>query len=139
MKKKILRWSNHHIIIPRWLLVIKYGFFFIVGITILATSTPSFQAAINESDVINFVFGTGIAASSISCLVGCVNQKLEPAERYGLLLLVSLLLGFAVAPFLLVLDGLINHLVFSEIALLVSLLPLARFLGLAKGSGVKHE
>lgn len=121
------------ILIPRWVLAIKYGLFILLGVAIWRTTSPSFVQVVG--DWYTTAWSWCLIAGAVVALLGSLREKTEKIERIGASALACLLLAYAVAPLNLVLRGDPDRTAFSVVALIVSLLPLARSLQLWIGKG----
>ena len=123
MKKHLRRWRQP-LIIPRWILMLKYLCFIGLGGAVWSASSPSLD--LTTGDGYTALWGIIVICSATLCFVGSMADRLEWMERWAVLLLSALLLGFAAAPIQLVLAGDHDRLAYSVIALTLSLLPTAR-------------
>jgi hypothetical protein len=121
------------ILIPRWVLALKYGLFILLGVAIWRTTSPSFVQVVG--DWYTTAWSWCLIAAALVALVGSLSERTEKVERVGVSALACLLLAYAVAPLNLVLRGDPDRTATSVVALIVSLLPLARSLQLWIGKG----
>jgi hypothetical protein len=121
------------ILIPRWVLALKYGLFILLGVAIWRTTSPSFVQVVG--DWYTTAWSWCLIAGAVVALLGSLREKTEKVERVGASALACLLLAYAVAPLNLVLRGDPDRTATSVVALIVSLLPLARSLQLWIGKG----
>jgi hypothetical protein len=134
--RSISRWGLAPIVIPRWVLVLKYACFIILGAVIFAASSPSLVHL--AGDFWTGLFGLCIAAAAAGALIGSTHPRLEALERWCVLALSGLLLGYAIAPVSLVLAGDLDRATYSTIAVTLSLLPASRAWMLIRRTGLNH-
>jgi len=136
MMRHFRNWGFAPITIPRWVLIAKYVCFLILGVVIFAASSPSLEHI--AGDFWTALFGVCIAVAAVGALVGSVHARLEVLERWSVLALSGLLLGYAIAPVTLVLAGDLDRATYSTIAVTLSLLPASRAWMLIRRSGLQH-
>lgn len=132
--RRISRWGLAPIVIPRWVLVLKYACFIILGAVIFAASSPALAHL--AGDFWTALFGLCIAAAAAAALVGSTHARWEALEKWGVLALSGLLLGYAIAPVSLVLAGDLDRATYSTIAVTLSLLPASRAWMLIRRTGL---
>jgi hypothetical protein len=122
--------------IPRWVLVVKYFCFILVGLTVFAASSPS----LDLTTIAGYtpIWGLAVILTGAGALIGSARPRLEPLERWSVLFLSALLLGYAAAPIQLVFGGDVDRAAYSVLALTLSLLPSARAWMLIRRTGQKH-
>jgi hypothetical protein len=133
---ELTHYVTDRIVIPRWVLVIKYCAFILIGVTVVITTSPSLN--LTTASGYTPVWGGMLIGSAIICVVGSLRGLLEPIERWGVLMLSALLLGYAFAPLSLVFHGDTDKAVYSSIALTLCILPAVRAIQLIRQSGVQH-
>ena len=136
MRKRIRRWGLAPIVIPRWILVLQYACFIVLGVVIFAASSPSLVKV--SGDFWTGLFGLCIALASAGALAGSTHPKWETLERWSALALSGLLLGYAIAPGSLVLAGDLDRATYSTIAVTLSLVPASRSWMLIRRAGLQH-
>ena len=124
------------IIIPRWVLTVKYAVFILLGVTVFIASSPAVDEV--TPDWLTPIWGIGISVSAVIALVGSLTQRLEVLERWACAVLASLFLVFALAPIVLVIQGDEDRAMYSVIALGFALLPIARAAQLLSRTGMQH-
>ncbi len=129
-------WGFAPIMIPRWVLLLKYVCFTILGVVIFATTSPVLQHV--AGDLWTALFGLCITAAAACALVGSLHTRLEALERWAVLALSGLLLGYAIAPVSLVLGGDLDRATYSTIAVTLSLLPASRAWMLIRRTGIQR-
>lgn len=134
--RRIRTWGFAPIVIPRWVLIAKYVCFMILGAVIFAASSPTMQQL--AGDFWTALFGISITVAAAGALVGSAHSRLEVVERWSVLALSGLLLGYAIAPVLLVLAGDLDRATYSTIAVTLSLLPASRAWMLIRRTGLNH-
>ncbi len=132
MRKKLIRWREP-VIIPRYILMVKYLCFVGVGVAVYVASSPSLDLTTGAG--YTGLWGITVGLSSIGCLVGSMDVRLETVERWAVLVLAALLIGYACAPLQLVLSGDTNRLAYSTLAVTLAILPTARAVQLIRRVG----
>lgn len=117
------------VVIPRWLLTVKYFVFILVGAAVLNASSPTFDLAYDEP--LTVAWPILLILTSVVTFVGSFRAEWEGSlEKWGVSVIFILMAIYAFAPIHFVLMGDQNRLAYSTIAILVSLLPYARALQL---------
>lgn len=114
------------IIVPRWMLVIKYSLFALLGVVLARSGSPSIEA--QTGDLSLLVYGLLITAGSLLAVVGCVT--VEWVEMTGALALWVLLLVYVGAVSGRALSGNLDVQAIALVVLIVSLLPAFRGFGI---------
>lgn len=130
------QWTREPIVVPRSLLTLKYALFILFGASVLWASAPSLNQF--TPDGYTGYWASFVSIASIVCLIGSTSNKrpYESIERWGALVLASLLVIYAFSPIILVLNGDSDRAAFSVAALIVSILPTARALALIRRTGI---
>lgn len=136
MMHRFRTWGFAPIVIPRWVLVAKYACFAALGMVIFADSSPSMQHV--SGDFWTSLFGVCITITALGALIGSIHARLELLERWSVLALSGLLLGYAIAPVSLVLGGDLDKATYSTIAVTLSLIPASRAWMLIRRTGLQH-
>jgi len=137
MRRIIDKWRLNTIIIPRWVLTLKYVFFMFVGLTVYIASSPSLD--ITAGSGYTPIWALCLIAAAAASTVGSISDRLEVLERWSVLLLSALLIGYAMAPISLVFAGDHDKAAYSVLAITLSLLPIARTAQLIRRTGTKHH
>jgi hypothetical protein len=137
VKKLFKHWFQEPIIVPRWLLVLQYAFFMLLGVAI-AVATHSTFSEVSPGSYTE-VWAMGITASAAVAFIGSFHERWEAVERWAALTLCSLLIGYAIAPIELLLQGDSTRTAYSVLALMISLLPSTRVALLIKRTGLPHH
>jgi len=132
----IRKWGLAPIVIPRWVLVAKYACFILLGGVIFAASSPTLQDV--AGDFWTGLFGLCIATTAGGALIGSIRLRWEVLERWCVMVLSGLLLGYAIAPVSLVLAGDMDRATYSTIAVTLSLLPASRAWMLIRRTGLQQ-
>lgn len=135
--RKLIKWGQSPIMIPRWVLTLKYFLFVLIGVTVYVASSPSLDIT-TWSGYTPF-WSIAVMISAFLCLVGSATPNLEVLERWAVLVLSALLIGYAFAPVSLVLAGDSDKATYSVLALCLSLLPGARAVMLIHRTGRRHH
>lgn len=125
------------IVIPRWVLILKYALFVLMGLSVWWASAPAVDAL--TPDWYTPVWALGVTLSATVAVIGSARERWESLERLAAVALASLLIVYAVSPIVLVLEGDADRAAFSVVALVVCLMPAARAVQLIKRTGIRHE
>lgn len=128
---------SNSIIVPRWLLTVKYGMIMLIGLSVFINTAPSLTEVTGASATA--VWGMALAATSTACMITSITPKWEVAERWCVLVLSSLLLGYAFAPIQLVINGDMDKATYSIIALTISLVACSRTWQLLRKTGARKN
>lgn len=110
------------VIIPAWVLTLKYALFMCVGVAVYATASPSLEMAFD--DWYTPAWSLAVCGAGLVAFVGSlVSERMERWGASGLFILMGI---YTFAPIMLVLGGDTDRLAYSIIALTLSLLPYAR-------------
>jgi len=109
------------IIVPRWMLIIKYSLFAILGLILARSGSPSIEQQTGNTSLLTY--GLLISAASLIAVVGCVT--IEWVEMIGTLGLWILLLVYVGAVAGRAVDNLGVQAI-SIVVLTVSMLPAFR-------------
>ena len=110
--------------IPRWVLLVKYGFFTLLGAAVLWASSPAVDEV--SPDWLTPIWGVAISIAAAIACVGSLSERLERIELGAVTLLAALFVVFAVAPIVLVIEGDADRAVYSVIAAAFSVLLILR-------------
>lgn len=125
------------VVIPRWVLTLKYGLFVLLGAVVWWASAPSVDDV--TPDWYTPTWGICLAAAASAAFVGSLRVQWEmPIERWAVSLLASLMFVYALAPISLVIAGNADRASFSVVALVISILPTARAVQLLRRTGGPH-
>lgn len=134
---RIATWAEGGVVIPRWLLTVKYGFLALLGVVVIFASQPSIEQ-LTDSDAWTTGWGYGVAGFALACLIGSVSARkpYERIERVASVVLMSLFVIYALAPiYLVVVEGDLDRASLSVVALALSVVPFARMLTLLRSTG----
>ena len=134
--RKLISWSRSPIVIPRWVLTLKYFLFVCVGVTVYVASSPSLD--ITTWAGYTPFWSIALMTSGLLSMIGSTSPQLEVLERWSVLVLTALLVGYAFAPVSLVLAGDADRASYSVIAICLSLLPGSRAAMLIHRTGKPH-
>ena len=134
--RKFITWSRSPIVIPRWVLTLKYFLFVCIGVTVYVASSPSLD--ITTWAGYTPFWSVALMVSGLICMIGSATPRLEVLERWAVLVLTALLVGYAFAPVTLVLAGDADRASYSVIAICLSLLPASRAVMLIHLAGRPH-
>lgn len=133
MRKKLKEWTDEPIILSRWVLTIKYALLVLLGLAVAVATAPSLDEAVS-SESYSSAWGTGLALAGTVALIGSTSKAREKAEKIGATVLFALLTVYAISPILLVLQGDMDRLAYSVVAVTISVAPGARLIQLIRGS-----
>lgn len=133
MRQRLRRWGAEPIMIPRWALTVKYSLFVVMGLSVAAAAAPSLSQLVS-SESYTSVWGSVLAIAGVVSAFGSTSVRRERFERVGCTLVVSLLTVYALSPIVLVLQGDLDRLSFSVVAVVIMVLPLARLIQLIRGT-----
>lgn len=121
--------------VSRYVLTVKYALFALLGIAVGTATAPSTFDAITP-DWYTPVWGVVLTASSAVALVSSLKETRERAERWAVSLIACLLIGYAFAPIVFLLEGDLDRLAYSVVALTVAVVPTARAIQLLRRTGL---
>ncbi len=136
---RIAQWSRSDVVIPRWLLTLKYTFLALLGVVVIFASQPSIEA-LTDSAAWTTGWGYGVAFFASGCFVGSLSdaKTYERIERISSVGLMSLFVVYALAPLYLVLvERDLDRASLSVVALALSIVPFARMLTLLALTGTR--
>lgn len=131
--RKLKKWGSEPIFLPRWLLTIKYSLLTLLGLAVAVATAPSLDEVVS-SESYSSAWGVGLALAGCLATVGSTAKEREDAEKVGGTVLVALLAVYAASPVLLVLQGDMDRLAYSVVAVTLLMLPTARLVQLIRGS-----
>lgn len=137
MMRNLITRMRMPIEIPRWVLTLKYILFVFIGVTVFVTSSPSLD--ITTWDGYTPFWSIAVIVSSFASMVGSLSPTFEVLERWSVVTLSSLLIGYAAAPLKLVLEGDTDRAAYSVLALTLAVLPTARAAMLIHRTGRVHH
>lgn len=136
MKKHLLAWSKEPIVVPRWMLTVKYLAFAILGALSIYGGIPSLSQA--TFDTFTVYWGAALVLASASAAVASFRREWEEWEKWTSLILFALLSSWSVAAiWRAASEGDITRVAGSFAVLIISMLPGTRALGLMRVAGVK--
>lgn len=135
--RKILERMRTPIVIPRWVLALKYFLFVLIGVTVFVSSSPSLDVT-TWSGYTPF-WSIAVMASSFAALIGSTREELEVLERWAVIALAALLIGYAAAPLQLVLAGDADRAAYSALAITLAVFPSAQAVRLILRTGRPHR
>lgn len=127
------------LVLPRWVLQVKYFGFIVFGAAVTWASSPTVEVVLGSETA---VWAMAVSLSAIVCFWASFRESREPVERWSVVILASLMLVYALSPIAYVLAGDADRAAFSVIAFLLGGLPTARALMLLRWVGVpaaKHH
>lgn len=122
-------------VIRLWLLV-KYIAFVFVGAIMYIVSAPTLKLTIGDG---TWVLGAAISLSAALCAIGVLSPRFELLEKCAGSVLVTALFVYAATPVALVVDGNLDRLLYSVIAIALLIIPSIRVVSLLMRTGVKSE
>lgn len=122
--------------VPRYLLSVKYAMFIALGVAVGVSTTNSAFSHLTPGWYTP-AWGLALSIAAMLALMGSIRARWEVLERWSTMVLTSLLLGFAIAPIILVLQGDFDRLAGSVVALTVAIAPAARAAQLLRRTGLK--
>lgn len=128
-------WHTAPIVVPRWMLTLKYSLFVVLGAVAAFAGVPTLSLTTWDGYTIVWaVAGTVFAAVSA---VASVRPAWEPVERWSALGLVAVLSVYAVGALILSLgDGDTARATFAIAVLITTLLPTSRAVQLLSRTGM---
>lgn len=138
MRKKILHWSKTPIIVPRWMLFLKYVGFVVLGVlSAIAGGLRTLNTV--TTDVYPTVWSFGVILFGAIAAVGALREKWEcHIEKWASLILFGFLLSWAVGSIFIALgEGDVNRATGAFAILLLSMLPGVRAFSLLSQWGIK--
>ena len=130
MMKRIHEWATAILVIPRWLLTIKYALFALFGIAAIIAGAPSLYATVGA--LYAFYWAIGLTIASIVACVSSLfeSDRAETVEKWAAVAIVAFLSANVAGAITLVGLGEGNRVAFSVLLLIVTLLPAARAVAL---------
>lgn len=121
MKTRLHNWASAILVIPRWLLTIKYALFALYGVVTAIAGVPTIAESVDAA----YAFGWSILLVIVSSLAafGSISERWEALEKWASVGLVALLSTLLVGAIQLVGLGDLNRAGFSVLVLIVTLLP----------------
>lgn len=132
-REKLKKWADEPIILSRWVLTTKYALLTVLGVAVAYATAPSIDKVLS-SESYSSAWGAGLALAGVVAVYGSTSKARERAEKVGATVLFALLTVYAVSPILLVLQGDMDRLAFSVLAVTISVAPGARLIQLIRGS-----
>lgn len=134
MVRKLVEWGKRSpIVIPRWVLTLQYLLFVLIGVTVYVASAPALD--VTTWNGYTPFWSVAVMASAFVCVVGSITPRWEVLERWAVIALAALFIGYAFAPLQLVLAGDHDRAAYSALAITLSLLPGARAVMLIARTG----
>lgn len=138
MRDRIRKWGSAPIVIPRWMLTLKYSFFVLLGLSVTLATSPSLEMSIG--DWLTPAWGIAMVVAGGLSAVGSVGQELEPIERWASATLVVLLLVYSFSPVWIILtEQDWDRAAYSVTALALAGVPTARAWYLLRRTGIPPE
>lgn len=123
------------LILPRWVLQVKYAGFVVFAAAVVWASSPTvFDILGSETSL--WAIGVGIAAAV--SLPASRRPEWEPVERWSVSALACLMLIYALSPIAFVLAGDSDRAAFAVIAFMLGILPGFRAFQLLRGIGLSR-
>ena len=134
-REKLREWAGEDepIILSRNFLTTKYVLLTLLGVAVSLATAPSLDEVMS-SESYSSAWGVLLAIAGIVAAIGSRCKTFEAAEKIGATGLFALLTVYALSPILLVLQGDMDRLAYSVVAVTISLAPGARLIQLIRGS-----
>lgn len=124
--KRIHDWATAILVIPRWLLTVKYALFAVYGVVAAIAGAPSLYAIAGETYA--FYWAIALTISALFATGASLNEtkRSEAVEKWSAVAVVALMSANLFGAISLVSVGDLSRAAFSVLILLVTLLPAAR-------------
>lgn len=133
MKKRLTSWGADPLVIPRFVLTLKYAAFVVLGVLGLVAGVTSLQ--LTTFDGYTFVWSSGIVLSAAAATWASVRSRWEPTEKWAAVILTGWMAAWSIA-------ALVRIAIFGEgsatgafALFMLTFLPGARAIRLLKQSG----
>lgn len=134
--RPFINWSKSPIIVPRWMLTLKYVVLSALGTAIALATAPSLEDSLG--DWLSTYWGYAILISGLLAAIGSARFRWEALERWSGSALSILLLVYALSPVLIIItEGDLDRLVYSITAIGLAMTPSARAVYLLRRTGLK--
>ena len=135
MKKRLTNWFKDPILVPRWLITLKYLAFAILGALSVIGGIPTLALATFES--FTTYWSAGLIVAAVIAAVASLERRWEEAEKWSGLVVFALLASWSVAAiWRAASEGDVDRMAGAFAVLIISGLPGARVLGLMRGAGL---
>lgn len=124
-------WAEDPIVIPRWVLAVKYLTYILIGAAVSAATAPSLEAV--TSEWYSTIWGVCVAACGLVALLGSVHPTRWVVEAVGCGGIVSFMAVYAVSPIIMIIDGDTDRLAYSVLAVAFAVIPAGRLWQLLRG------
>lgn len=138
MRTRIQNWAHAILVIPKWLLTVKYALFVLFAIITGFAGAPSLGDT--AGDQYAFVWSIALVLSAFTACVasGFDTNRAEQVEKWAAVALVALLSAYLTGAISLVSFGHLSRAATSVLLLIVTLLPAARATALILAAS-KHK
>lgn len=139
MMKRIHEWATAILVIPRWLLTVKYALFAVFGVVALIAGAPSLS--VTAGAIYAFYWAIALVIAAVVAFIASLyeSKRAEAVEKWAAVALVALLSANLAGAISLVGLGDLNRAAFSVLILLVTLLPAARAVALIVATPRGHK
>jgi hypothetical protein len=124
MKTRLHNWASAILVIPRWLLTVKYALFALYGVVTAIAGVPTIAESVDT--VYAFIWSVVFTVVAALAAFGSISEKYECLEKWAAVSMVALLSSLLVGAIELVGLGDLNRAGFTILVLIVTLLPGAR-------------
>ncbi len=124
MARRIRLWDGSRLEVPRWVLTAVYLPVIVVGLFVWLASSPTFDLTVPEG--FQAFWGIALSATALVATISSIRERFEVVERWAVMIMSSLLIGFACAPLQLVFGGDWDRATYSTIAIALSVIPTYR-------------
>lgn len=134
MKQHLINWSREPIVVPRWMLTLKYLAFVILGTLSVIGGIPS----ISEATFTTFTtyWSGGLVVSAAIATVASFRRAWESLEKWSVLLVSGFLLTWVVAAIVRAAgEGDLGRMAGAFSVLVITMLPVARTIDLMGRAG----
>lgn len=132
----IARWGRDPIVVPRWMLTVKYVGFVVLGAVSARAGAPSLERTTWDGYVAGW--SMLLVAASLAAAIGSTRHKWEALEKWSGLCVASLMTAYAAsAVYLALTDGPEAFLrwAFAVVLTMVTMLPWVRAVSLLRRTG----
>lgn len=136
MKKHLEAWSREPIVVPRWMLTLKYFAFAVLGFFSVIGGLPTLNAA--TFDTFTTFWSALLVISALVAMVASFRHSWEEVEKWAGLVVTSLLTTWAAsAIWKAASEGDLGRVAGAFGVLVIAMLPAVRVIGLMRGAGAK--
>lgn len=125
MREKLRHWLGERVVVPRWMLTLKYALFTVLGVCGAIAGIPTLS--LTTWDGYTTFWGAGLAIAAGIAAAASYRARWEPVERWASLCTASLLITYAAGAFILAFgEGHVGRMTFAIGLLIVTLFPSVR-------------